>query len=189
MLILLITGAITSIVQALGNSYYGIFIYTQLNNEGFGGFLNVAAIFLVALLSSLFGSTITQKNSREYGKFPMLVFGTMLMAIMPFTYYYNPNLISIGMATVLGIIGGSIAGVARGLLSLDRIHEEKRKRYFSVSSFLFIFPYLVVVPLGSYVAQAYGLQKLFLILGVSLVALVVPLYLLIIIIHHNKRKI
>lgn len=188
MLILLITGAATSLVHVLGNSFYGIFIYNHLNSQGFGSFLNVAVIFLIALLSSIIGSVITQKNSREYGKFPMLVFGTLLMAIMPLTYYYNPNLVSIGMATILGVIGGSIAGVARGLLSLDLLHEENRKRYFSVSSILFIVPYVLIIPLGAYIAQNHGLQKLFLILGLTLIIFVVPLYLLIIVINHKMRK-
>jgi len=187
-LILLITGAATGIIQALGNSYYGIFIYTMLKGEGFGGFLNVAVIFVIALLSSMLGSTITQANSRQYGKFPMLVFGTMLMAIMPFTYYYNPNVIAIGMATLLGVIGGSIAGVARGLLAIDMLHEDLRKRYFSISSFLFIIPYIILIPVGSYIAQAFGMKTLFLLLGLSLVVFVVPLYFVIVLLATKQKS-
>lgn len=189
-LILLLTGAATSIVQVLGNAYYGFFIYRKLFYDGLGGYLNVALIFFVALLASFFGSMFSQKNAVEYGKFPMLVFGTLLMAIMPLTYYFNPSLLTIGMATVLGILGSSIVGVARGLLAYDLISDDMRKRYFSTSNILFSIPYLIFIPLGAYIARNdSGMRDLFLLLGLSLIIFVFPLYFVIIIMNHYQKKV
>jgi len=188
-LVLLIASTITAFVQTIGNFYYGIFIYTTLSKTGFGGFLNVAVVFIVAILASLIAPFITRINSKAYGKFPMLVFGTLLIAIMPLTYFYNPNLISISMATMLGIIGAAVVGVAHGLLILDTLHEADRRYYFRVSNLLITIPYIITIPIGSYIAQLYGLKTLFLILGLTLICAVIPLYMIIIIIYNRKFKV
>ena len=187
--VLVIASIITGFVQTLGNSYYGIYIYETFKYSYFGGFMNVGIVFLIAILTSFFAPFIVKQNSKEYGKFPMLVFGTLLMAIMPLTYYYNPNLVSISMGTLLGVIGAAITGVAHGLLTADLMSEKERKVYFSEYSFLIIIPYLIIMPIGAYAAQAYGLRTLFLLLGLILTLIVVPLYFLIIILHNKKEKI
>jgi MFS family permease len=119
----------------------------------------------------------------------MLVFGTLLIAIMPLTYFYNPNLVAISMATMIGIIGAAIVGVANGLLILDILHERDRKYYFRVSNLLITIPYIITIPIGSFIAQAFGLKTLFLVLGLTLVCAVMPLYLIIIILYHRKFKV
>ena len=188
-LVLIIASTITAFVQTLGNSYYGIFIFNNFSKIGFGGFLNVAIIFTIALLTSIIAPLITRKNAIEYGKFPMLVFGTLLLAIMPLSYYYKPNLISISMGTILGIIGGAITGVAQGLLTLELINDYERKMYFESVSVFATIPLLITVPIGSYIAHTIGLKTLFLILALLLAFVVVPLYFFIIILYHKKEKI
>jgi MFS family permease len=188
-LVLIITAAITIFVQTLGNSYYGIFIFNNFKNAGFGGYLNVAIIFTIALITSIVAPLITRKNSIEYGKFPMLVFGTLLMAIMPLSFYYKPNLISIAMGTILGVIGGAINGVAQGLLVLELINDVERKIYFNFVGLLAALPLIITVPAGAYIAQTLGLQTLFLILAILLGGVVVPLYFFIVILYHKKEKI
>jgi len=186
-LILFVASIITGFVQTLGNSYYGIYIYETFKYGYFKGFTNVAVIFLIAIMTSFFAPFIARKNSREYGKFPMLVFGTLLMAIMPLTYYYNPNLISISIGTLIGFIGAAIVGVSHGFLTIDIMSEKERKAYFSTYSLLIIIPYLIIIPIGAYAAQVYGLRALFLILGLILALVVVPLYFLIIAIHKKEK--
>src|SRR3989338_8603677 len=83
LLVLFLTSAIVSLVQTLATAYYGIYIFEIFNQTGYGGFMNVAIIFLISLVTSSVGPMIAQSNARAYGKFPMLVFGTMLMAIGP----------------------------------------------------------------------------------------------------------
>ena len=187
LLVLLIATTISGLVQTMGNSFYGIFIYRYLNNQGFGGFMNVAVIFLIALFASVIGPYVTRKTSMEYGKFSMLTFGTVLMAIMPLTFYYNPNIISIAMGTLLGIIGASVTGVAHGLLTLEIIPERIRQTYFGSFSLLITIPFLVTAPIFSYIGQIYGLRNLFLILGGMLLVIVLPLYFLIVVLHRNSR--
>jgi len=188
-LVLIITGTITGFVQTLGNSYYGIFIFNNFHSIGFGGFLNVAMIFIIAIAASIIAPLVTRKNAIEYGKFPMLLFGTMLMAIMPLSYYYKPNLISISMGTILGIIGGAITGVAQGLLTLDLINDYERKMYFESVNLFATIPLLITIPLGSYIAQVLGLKTLFLLLAILLACVVVPLYFIIIVSYNKKEKI
>jgi hypothetical protein len=188
-LVLIATGTITGLVQTLGNSYYGIFIFNNFNHIGFGGYMNVAIIFVIALLTSIVAPYLTRINAIEYGKFPMLVFGTLLTAIMPLSYYYKPNLVSIAMGTVLGVIGGAITGVAQGLLTLEIIPESEKKRYFDTVGLLVTLPFLLTIPLGAYIAQVFGLKTLFLILALMLICVVVPLYFLIVMRYNKKEKI
>jgi len=187
LLILLIASTTSGLVQTMGNSFYGIFIYRYLNNQGFGGFMNVAVIFIIALFASIIGPYISRKTSIEYGKFSMLAFGTVLMAIMPLTFYYNPNLVSIAMGTLIGIIGASVTGVAHGLLTLEIIPEKIRQTYFGSFSLLISIPFLITTPISSYIAHIYGLRNLFLILGVMLLVIVLPLYFLVVIMHRNSK--
>ena len=187
LLILLIASTTSGLVQTMGNSFYGIFIYRYLNNQGFGGFMNVAVIFIIALFASIIGPYISRKTSIEYGKFSMLAFGTVLMAIMPLTFYYNPNLVSIAMGTLIGIIGASVTGVAHGLLTLEIIPEKIRQTYFGSFSLLISIPFLITTPIFSYIAHIYGLRNLFLILGVMLLVIVLPLYFLVVIMHRNSK--
>lgn len=185
-LMLLIAGILTSIVQTIGNSYYGIFVYNKFSDVGFGGFLNVAMVFLVAVFSSFFGFTISKINSKAYGKLPTLVFGTLLMAIMPLSYYYKPNLILVTIGTIVGVIGSAIVGVVSGLLTLDIIQENERKLYFSAYRLYIIISYVVLVPLFSYFAQVFGLGKLFLLLALVLILIVMPVYAITIVRHKEK---
>ena len=95
LLLLIITNIVVSLVQIIGYSYFGIFIYQNFNNVMFGGFLNVAMVFLISVFSSLIGYFITKINARAYRKFPILIFGIIMIAFMPFIYYFKPDLIRI----------------------------------------------------------------------------------------------
>ena len=174
--ILVIAGSMTGMVQILGNSFYGIFIYDHFQNYGFGGFMNVAMISILALLVSLMTPHITRSNSKAYGKYPMLIFGTVLMAIMPLAFYYNPNLVSLGIGTILGVMGAAILGIANGLLSQELLPPDIKGNYFSAYTILTIIPYFLTVPLGAALVHFLGIQKMLLFLGLILLVLVAPLY-------------
>ena len=83
---------ITTVLQIVGNSYYGIFIYQEFKEQFLGGFLNVALIFVIALLASISGSLLTKRFSKSLGEAPMLVFGTLLIALLPLTMFFKPML-------------------------------------------------------------------------------------------------
>ena len=186
--LILVTATITGVVQILCNSFYGIFIYESFKYVGFGGFMNVAIISFIAILTSLLTPIITKQNVKEYGKFPMLVFGTMLMAIMPLTFYYNPNLVSITVGILLGMMGSAIVGLAQGFLAMEILPEKLRESYFSINTFFVTLPYLITVPAGGYLGQIMGLRKLFLVLSLMLIIIVVPLYFLVVIVEEVKYR-
>ncbi|MBI4440606.1 MFS transporter [Candidatus Woesearchaeota archaeon] len=175
-LILLVASTLTGFVQTLGSTYYGIFIYKTFAMQAFGGFLNVAMIFIVALVSAMLAPTIARQLSKKYGNVPMLVFGTLLVAILPLTYYARPTLPNIAAATVCGIIGSAIVGLATGLLISNRLPEAEREAYYSSYSILVTVPYLLLFPAGAYLADLYLLEKMFLTLGLLQAVIVMPLY-------------
>ena len=192
MWVMLVAATITGVVQIVGSSFYGIFIYEKFKYVGFGGFMNVAMISFIAIATALFTPLITKNNIKEYGKFPMLVFGTILIAITPLTFYYNPNLVSITIGTLLGVMGGAIVGIAHGFLAMELLPPKLRDSYFNISSVFITIPYFIAVPLGGYMGQTAGLRNLFLSLGVMLIATVVPLYFIVVVIeeiqHRKKLK-
>ncbi|KHO46659.1 MAG: Drug resistance transporter, Bcr/CflA subfamily [archaeon GW2011_AR3] len=184
--IMITSSILVASVQVLGNSYFGIYIFQNASHPGLGNYMSVALVFTVAALTSLFGPLISRINARAYGKFPMLAFGTTFMAIMPLTYYYNPNIISISMGTIVGVIGGAIAGVAHGLLINDLLHETERQNYFSSLGLLSTVPYIITAPIGAYIAYKFGLPALFLALGIVLLA-VVFLYFSVVWLHRKHK--
>jgi hypothetical protein len=175
-LIALIAGVMTGIVQTLGNIYYGLFIFKMFKYIGFGGYMNIAMIFILSILSAMMSTTISRLLSKKYGNLPLLVLGTLMIAIQPLTYYFSPNLLSISMATITGVIGSAIVGLSIGLLVTHALNHEDREKYYNVFSFLITLPYIILIPLGSYIAQTNGLKLLFLILGLSLTMIVAPMY-------------
>lgn len=174
-LLLIITSIIISLVQTIGYSYYGIFIYQNFNNVLFGGFLNVAMVFLISVFTSLIGYFITKRNSEVYRKFPILIFGIMMIAFMPFVYFLEPSLIFITIGTIIGVIGGSTVGVVNSLLVIELINFNLRQAYFHFINILSIPFFLIIAPILAYIAQIYGLSILFLSLTVILVVLIITL--------------
>lgn len=178
----------TTIIQVIGNSYYGIFIYEQFKDQLLKGFFNVSVIFTIALIASIIGTVFTKTFSKSIGEAPMLVFGTLLIALMPLTMYYNPHLYAIALATALSVIGGAIVGVAQGMIAERLMDADEQKKFFSSISFISIIPILLLVTLGAFVAQTIGLSFLFLSLSMALVGVVMPLYFLIVVIVDQEYK-
>lgn len=184
---MLFAGSITGVVQSIGAAYYGIFIYQNLKGQWLGGFVNVGLVFSLALVTSIIASYVTQKMAQDYGKAPMLVFGTLLIALMPLTFYVNPNLVAIIIATISGVIGNSIVGVARGLLSVEYLTQEEQQSYYRTGGLITTVPYILLFPIGAYVAYQYGLGILFLTMAVTLLVTAFPLYFLVVLRNPTKR--
>jgi hypothetical protein len=183
---LLLASAATSIVNTMGNAFYGIFIYSKLMHVGFGGFVNVAVIFSVGVIAVLLAPSLTRMNALRYGNFPLLVFGTLLMAIMPLSYYYKPNLLSIAIGTLVGICGAAVVGTAQGLLTMDLLKDEERMRFFRFNAAATVLPYVIGIPMASWLLQIVGMQKFFLALSLTLCLVVAPLYFGIVLMQHKK---
>ncbi|GIU68790.1 MAG: hypothetical protein KatS3mg002_0026 [Candidatus Woesearchaeota archaeon] len=191
--LLMIASVSTIVLQVIGNSYYGIFIYERFKNQFLGGFLNVAIVFVVALLASLVGGIFTKSFSKSLGEAPMLVFGTLLIALMPFTLFYNPKIYAIIIAAALSIVGATIVGIAQGLLAERLLLESEMRTFFSSLGFVSIIPVIAIGTLGAVIAQSLGLQQLFLYIGIALSCIVMPIYFIIVLIleleyRHEKSK-
>lgn len=186
-LLLVLASLFTGAVQVLGNSFYGIFIYDSFKNIFLGGFLNVAVIFSIAVIFSFIGPWFTKSLYRNIGITPMLVFGTLLTAMLPLSLAYNPNIYVVGIATALSIIGSSILGVAQGFFTRRLLSVSERKIYFSLMGVIISIPMLLLVLAGSYIASV-DLVLLFKTLILALVVLVAPLYLAVLFMYERTSQ-
>ena len=197
--LLFVAGFLTLFVATIGNSFYGIFIFNQLNVFGNLRFLRIAIIFAVTIVASMIGPYIVKINSRGLGKIIMLVFGTFLSSFMPFFLSISPiiksgynsnylNLIIISFAALLNFIGVSIVGSAFGMVVVDLIPTEHRAKFFNSNQIALILPSIIFMPIASYIAQQFGLRVLFMSLAVITAFIITPMYMLIIFINESKKK-
>jgi len=184
---LVFASSITGLVQILGNSYYGIFIYDKFKDIAFRGFTNIAVIIVIAILASFIGPAFSSYLNKKVGLAPAMVFGTLLLAIMPLVAVYNPNFVSITLANALSVIGAAILGMGQGLLIRKILNEEQRKLYYAALSIAVIIPFIILIPIGSWIAQAAGLIALFKVLALILLAIAAPIYFILVIFANKQR--
>ena len=185
--LLLVPATLAGLLQILGASFYGIYIFQEFEYELLGGFTNVAVLYAVALIASLFGPSFTRLVQNSTGLAPHLVFGTLLTAILPFILVYNPYFFAVMAALVCSVIGAAITGMAQGMIAQKIMDLKSRKAFFITQSFIVAIPYLLLIPVGSWIASAYGLETLFKIIAAGLVFVVVPLYFFLVIITNKIR--
>jgi len=184
---LVFASSITGLVQILGNSYYGIFIYNKFKYLALGGFMNIAAIFTIAIVVSFLGPAFSNYLNKKVGLAPTMVFGTLLLAMMPLVSAYNPNILSITIANALSVVGAAILGMGQGLLIRKILNEEQRKLYFAALSLAVVIPFIILIPIGSFIAQAHGLVALFKVLSIILLAVAAPIYFVLVLFANKKR--
>ena len=184
---LVFASSITGLVQILGNSFYGIFIYDKFKTIAFGGFTNIAVIFTIAILASFLGPAFSNYLNKKVGLAPSMVFGTLLLAMTPLVAVYNAHFVSITIAIALSVIGAAILGMGQGLLIRKLLNEEQRKLYYAALSIAVIIPFVILLPIGSWIAQAAGLIPLFQVLSVILLLVAAPIYFLLVIFANKQR--
>jgi hypothetical protein len=164
------------ISQIIVNTFVGIFIWQGFRNVGVGGFTNVAIIFVIALFAALLGPYITRSVQLKVGEGPMLVFGALLVALLPITIYSNPNLLAIGLSTCISIIGASLLGTAQGLFMRKLLHKDELEKYYFSLSVLSVIPIIICVPVAAWLAQVYGLHIVMLAATLIIACIAAPLY-------------
>ncbi|MFP4119125.1 MAG: MFS transporter [Candidatus Woesearchaeota archaeon] len=174
------------VVESLGASFYGYHIFTVFQDQYFGGFLNIAIIFVIALLASTIGPAFTRYLKRHTGLAPMFVFGTLLMALLPLILVYNPHFYAVIVATSCAIIGSSILGVAQGLLAQKLLPRSERASFFNSLGIVIALPFIILVPAGAYLASI-DFLLLFKIIALTLLGLVAPLYFTLVLVSHKQR--
>ena len=171
--VMIMATTIAGFSTIMGTAYYGVFIYKYFSFFLFGKFMNIAIIFSIAAIFATFGPYISQYLSKKMTPVPLLIFGTALTSIMPLTYWYNAHIIPVSLATIIGVIGSSITGLATGLFIQSEVKE--KDAYYNTLSIIVTIPYIILIPIGSLVAQVLGLQSLFLIIGIILL-ISIPIY-------------
>lgn len=173
--LMLISVMLIGVIQTLGNSYYGYYIYSNFNNYAFGGFLNLAIIFVVSIFLSFFAPYIINYLKKHIGLTPMFIFGSLLLALLPLTLAYNLHFLTVLVANSLTLLGSSIIGVSHGLISNKLLNNTEKKFYFQSLSVMMVWPYLILVPIGAFLTQIYGFLFLFKILIIALVVIILPI--------------
>jgi hypothetical protein len=192
LVLLLLASAITGLIQVLGNSYYGIFIYHKFTEGAFSGllpgvFLNIAFMFLFAIVASFLGPTFSEYLNKRVGLAPSLVFGALLVAMMPLVCVYNPNFMPLLVANGLGVMGSAIIGMGQGLLVRKLLREDQRSLYYSIMGVGIAIPFLILVPIGAWIAHVYGLLVLFKILAGIMLVGAAPIYFILVIVASKQR--
>jgi hypothetical protein len=190
--LLLMASAVTGFVQILGNSYYGIFIYQQFADGKFVGllpgvFTNIAFIFLFAIAVSFIGPQFSNYLNKRVGLAPSLVFGSLLISLMPLICVYNPNFMPIMVANALGVVGSALVGMGQGLLVRKILRDEQRSMYYAVLGIGIVLPFLFMIPAGAWTAQNYGLELLFQGLAGVMLFVAAPIYFLLVLVSSKDR--
>lgn len=185
---LLFVGAIlVSVIESLGASYYGYVIYQLFKNQLFGGFLNVTIVFGFAIIMSFAGPIFTKFFQQKIGLAPMFVFGSLLIAMMPLVLIFNQYFYAVVAAATFTILGSGILGVAQSMLAHKLLFEHERKVFFQSLGMFITLPFIVLVPLGAYIAQSFGFIALFKVIAITLLFVVAPLYFVLVIISNKRR--
>jgi len=149
--------------------------------------MNIAVILLVAIVVSFLGPSFSKLLNNKVGLAPTLVFGTLLIAMMPLVSAYNPHFMSITAANALSVLGSAIIGTGQGLLVRKLLNETQRKLFFASLSITVIIPFIILIPIGSWIAQTIGLIVLFKILALVLLVVAAPIYFLLVVFANKLR--
>jgi hypothetical protein len=192
LVLLLLAGSITGLVQILTNTYYGIYLYQKFEQGAFQGlfdgiFLNISFIFLFAIVVSFLGPAFSEFLNKKVGLAPSMVFGSLLLAIPLLVAVYNPRFMPLFFANAVGVLGGAILGMGQGLLVRKLVRDEQRNLYYAVMTTGVIGPFLILMPLGAFLAQWVGLVMLFQILSVIIILLAAPTYFVLVLMANKKR--
>jgi len=186
-MLLAMASIVSGFLQIIMTSYSGIAIYQIFKAQYGTPFFTLAIVYAIAVIASFTGPFFTGRIHRSTGLAPTLVFGTLLSAILPLVLVYNPNIITITAALCLQVIGGAIIGFGQGLLAQKLMDDETRRSYFQAQSFIIILPYLILIPLTAIAATVWPLTSLFLIVAACLIAVVMPIYFLLVTISQKLR--
>jgi MFS family permease len=184
---MLVAALLAGILQLSITAYSGIAIYQRLAEVYQYPFLPLAVIYTIAIIASFTGPFFTERIHRSTGLTPTLVFGTLLTAILPLVLYYKGNVVTIVLALCLYVIGAAIVGFGQGLLAKKLMDDETRQNYFQVQSILIAVPYIILIPIMAWVANALPLGTLFMITAIGLALVVMPIYFFLVVISEKVK--
>lgn len=169
-----------AVFQAIIYTFAGIYIFTTFNDSWLHGFSNIAMVFGLPILFSLIGPLFSTKLHKYLGLTPLMVFGTILLAIFPLTLAYNLFFPAIVVASIVGVLGNSIIGTAQGLVTSRLLNKDQRDTFYQYSGVLTIIPFFIIGIIIISFVSLLGLQNVFKILGFGIIILLLPLFLLLV---------
>jgi len=170
----------TAVFQSVIYSLSGIYLFETFRDAWFFGFLNIAIIFGVPVLLSLLGPLIASRLNRILGLAPLLVFGSLLLAIFPLTVGYNDYFPAILTANILAVIGISMLGTAQGLLSSRLLNDSERHTFYSYSGIVTVIPFIVLAALILSLFSSIGIIGILKVSGFGIIVTLVPIYLILV---------
>jgi len=185
---LTIGGVILSLLQTALTAYTGIALYRILASRyPTAPFFALAVVLSIAAVAAFTGPFFTQKAHRSTGLAPTLVFGTLLMAILPIALIYKTGVAALAAALCANVIGAAIVGFAQGMLAHQLLPDDRRHEYFQAQWVAIVIPYLILIPVLSLLANS-SLTLLFWIIAVGLVAVVMPLHFILVLAGQRSRS-
>jgi hypothetical protein len=174
--LLTVAGLVLGLLQIIVTAYAGIAIYKILAARYDVPFFALSIVYAIAIIAAFTGPYFTQKVHRSTGLAPTLVFGTLLMAVLPLVLAFSAHIAAIAAALCLHVIGGAIVGFAQGLITKKLLPDDVRKDYFRAQSVIIIVPYVLLIPALAWIANTVPLSLTFLGVAIGLVAVVMPIY-------------
>ncbi len=184
---LLLASFLAGLFQLAIAAYSGIAIYQIVAKTTTTPFLTLAGIYAIAIIAAFIGPFFTQKIHRSIGLTPTMVFGTMLMVILPLVLIFNSNIPAITVALCVYVIGAAIVGFGHGLLAKKLMDDETRRDYFQVQAVFVMIPYLIMIPIMAWIANIWPLSVLFGITAIGLLAIVMPIYFILVLISQKQQ--
>lgn len=186
-MLLTLAGLAFGLLQIVVNAYSGIAIYKLLDIQYPMPFLMLGIMFAIAIVASFTGPFFTQMIHRSTGLAPTLVFGTILTAILPLMLWFSQNIIILTVALCLNVIGTAIVAFGQGLLAQQLLDDHRREEYFKAQPFVLLIPYLLLVPVLAWFANSLPLATTFLFVAIGTMAIVVPLYFILVLMSEKTH--
>jgi hypothetical protein len=185
--LILISVMLIGILQTIGNTYYGYFIYTKFNEYGFGGFMNLSIIFTISIFVSFFSFIFVNFLKKHVGLTPMIVFGSLLLGLLPLTLIYNLHFMAVLIASSFTLIGSSIIGFSHGLIANNLLNRHEKTVYFKSLGIMMIWPYFIFIPIFSFFTHIYGFLFLFKTLLFILLFILLPINIKLVLMSEKQK--
>lgn len=175
--------------QAIMNSFLGIYVYNEYQELWLGGFLNVGIMLALSLIIVILGPYISGRMSRNFGVVPLFVFGTLLMALLPFVIIHNNYFPAVVAANMLSVLGAAMIGSGHNIVAVRLLNEKDRESYYTSAGVVSLIPFMFIVGILSFLAQQKGLLELFNFVWIGIIACLFPLYFMVVLWISGKKKV
>lgn len=185
--ILSITTLFFAVFQTIIYSLAGVFIFDNFAGQWISPFVDIAIIFGLPVLLSIFGPLLSSKLNKYLGLTPLLVFGSILVAIFPLTLAYNQFLPAILLANLFAVFGAALIGTTRSLLASRLLNEVQRSLYYKYSGLILIVPYIILTTVFMLFTHQLEVQEIFKYAGFGLIIFLVPLFFILVFWSRKKN--